>query len=114
LRVELVAVTTASSKNGRLVVTARLSGGRPGVRYTLSGGNCDATTNHPAWAAGTADAQGNADLAGPTWTVPTNGQYFLNLEPWHFTFPHTPVTGLAGFWLLGQANRIRVAHQPCL
>ena len=114
LHVHFRSVERSDSDVGRLTITGRLTGGQPGTRYVLSGSDCTTAHRYPRWASGRADAQGRALLTGPTWRLKSNDAYYLNLEPWPFVFPHTPVTGVSGYWLLGQADPLRVAHQPCL
>jgi hypothetical protein len=74
----------APARQAEVAVMARISGGRPHTRYTLTGGSCSATTprqREHLWAAGVTDAQGNADLSGPVSRVSMSDSYWLELSP---------------------------------
>jgi hypothetical protein len=116
LKIDLLSVRTSDGTGAaRLSVTAALTGGKPGVLYRLTGGDCTIGKDRAApWAAGRADTTGEAVLRGRVWTVQPAHSYYMLLEPWPFKFPHTPVTGLSGNLLPGGVFPLQVAHQPCL
>lgn len=116
LKIDLLTVRTGDGTGpDRLSVTAVLTGGEPGVLYRLTGGDCTAGRDRASpWAAGRADAAGDAALRGRIWMVLPQHSYYMLLEPWPFKFPHTPVTGLNGNLLPGGVFPLRVAHEPCL
>jgi hypothetical protein len=107
-----VYLTTAASQGvgsteGQVLITARISGGTPGIRYRLVGGDCQLTAPpNTVWAQATADATGAAFLSGATWTLPKGDQYFLTLDPWPPDgSPAQRLTpGMEGEFVLGQAN----------
>jgi hypothetical protein len=76
-----VTVFTARSSAGlaQVIVTARISGGRPHSRYELVGGDC-AGNSAWAWVAGFTDARGAADLTGHVVTVSLPDEYSLILS----------------------------------
>jgi hypothetical protein len=61
----------------QVVVTARITGGRPDSQYELFGGDCAGKAADHAWAWGTTDTHGSADLAGQAWTVSAGHEYYL-------------------------------------
>jgi hypothetical protein len=107
-----VYLTTAASQGvgstqGQVLITARISGGTPGIRYRLVGGDCQLTTPpHTVWAQATADATGAAFLSGATWALPKGDQYFLTLDPWPSdgSAPQRLTPGMEGEFVLGQAS----------
>lgn len=111
-----VYLTPASTQGGdstlgQLLITALVRSGRPGVTYSLSGGDCD-TNSSVVWAQGAADATGTAFLTGHDWTLPKADQYTLELDasppP---TPPARPGPGIEGDFVLGQASRYN--GEPC-
>ena len=67
----------SSAGLAQVIVTARISGGRPHARYELSGGDCAGNAADHSWAAGVTDARGSADLSGHVWRVSVSDEYFL-------------------------------------
>jgi hypothetical protein len=61
----------------QVVVTARITGGRPDSQYELFGGDCAGNAADHAWAWGTTDSSGSADIAGRAWTVSAGHEYYL-------------------------------------
>lgn len=61
----------------QVVVTARLTGGRPDSQYVLAGGDCAGNAADHAWAWGTTDSRGSANFAGQAWTVSVGHEYYL-------------------------------------
>jgi hypothetical protein len=74
-----VTVFAARSSAGlaQVIVTARISGGRPHSQYELFGGDCAGNAADHAWAIAVTDARGSADLAGHPWTVSVSHEYYL-------------------------------------
>jgi hypothetical protein len=67
----------SSAGQARVVVTARITGGRPDSQYELFGGDCAGNAADHAWAWGTTDSRGSADIAGRAWTVSPGREYYL-------------------------------------
>jgi hypothetical protein len=67
----------SSAARARVVVTARITGGHPGSQYELFGGDCAGNAADHAWAWGTTDSRGSADIAGWPWTVSLDHEYYL-------------------------------------
>jgi hypothetical protein len=76
-----VTAVTASPAGGppQVVVTARITGGRPHARYELYGGDCGAGAAGRTWAAGTTGTDGSANLNGRAQPVQASHEYFLVL-----------------------------------
>jgi hypothetical protein len=74
-----VTVFAARSSAGlaQVIVTARISVGRPHSRYELFGGDCAGDAADHAWAIAVTDARGSADLTGHAWTVSVSHEYYL-------------------------------------
>jgi hypothetical protein len=67
----------SSAGLAQVIVTARISGGRPHSQYELFGGDCAGNAADHAWAIAVTDARGSADLAGHAWTVSVSHEYYL-------------------------------------
>jgi hypothetical protein len=81
LTVQVTAFTARSSAGSAwVIVTARVSGGRPHSRYELSGGDCTGNANDWTWAAGVTSAHGSADLTGRAVRVSSRDEYYLILS----------------------------------
>jgi hypothetical protein len=95
-----VTVVTArfSARLAEVVVTARISGGRPHSSYALFGGDCAGNAADHTWAAGRTDARGSADLTGRAWKVSVSDQYYLALASpgMYQTHPGPAVHGYIG------------------
>src|SRR6266849_7677840 len=59
----------SSAGLAQVIVTARISGGRPHSQYELFGGDCAGNAADHAWAIAVTDARGSADLGCNAWTV---------------------------------------------
>jgi hypothetical protein len=70
----------SSAGLAQAVVTARISGGQPGSRYELVGGDCASNATDQSLAAGVTDARGSANLAGAPWKVSPGHEYYLVLR----------------------------------
>jgi hypothetical protein len=69
----------SSARQAQIIVTARITGGRPHSRYELFGAGCAGNAAVRTWAAGIADARGSADLTGQAWTVSVSTEYYIVL-----------------------------------
>jgi hypothetical protein len=69
----------SSARLAQIIVTARITGGRPQSSYELYGAGCAGHAADHAWAAGITDARGTADLTGHAWTVSVSQEYYLVL-----------------------------------
>jgi len=67
----------SSAGRARVVVTARITGGRPDAQYELFGGDCAGNAADHAWAWGTTNSRGSADIAGKAWPVSLGHEYYL-------------------------------------
>lgn len=96
--------------SARVILLARITGGVPGTRYALVGNDCTSKAPDHPWAAGVADARGQASLSGPAWTVSPQDQYWLWLVPW----PHRQTPGLHGSLAPGgRLTAFRAGWAPC-
>jgi hypothetical protein len=86
----------SSSGLARVMVTARITGGEPGVRYELLGGDCAGDAPVHDWAAGITDAHGSAQLTGRPWTISVSHRYFLALSSPGSDHPGPAVHGYFG------------------
>jgi hypothetical protein len=72
-----VVAVRSSARLAQVIVTARISGGRPHSQYELSGGDCTGNAADHAWAIATTNAHGSADLTGHAWPVSVSHEYYL-------------------------------------
>lgn len=78
---EITAVAVGpSSGQVQVIVTARITGGRPDIRYELSGGDCAGGAPDRTWAAGSTGTGGSADLTGHSQAVWVSHEYYLVLS----------------------------------
>lgn len=77
-----VTVFSARSSGGlaRIVLSARISGGRPHASYALIGFDCAGSSGYETWGAGVTDANGTANLSGEALTVSLRDEYWLYLS----------------------------------
>ncbi len=101
-----------SSGLARVVVTARITGGRPDVRYELFGGDCAGDAPVHDWAAGRTDAHGSAQLTGRPWTVSVSHRYFLALSSPGSDHPGPAVHGYFG--RVHGLSPVRGGIAPCV
>jgi hypothetical protein len=102
----------SSSGPARVVVTARISGGRPDVRYELFGGDCAGDAPVHDWAAGITDAHGSAELTGRPRTVSVSHRYFLALSAPGSDHPGPAVHGYFG--RIHGLSPVRGGIAPCV
>lgn len=97
----------------QVVVTARITGGHPDSQYELSGGDCAGSAADHAWAWGTTDSHGSADIAGHTWTVTTGHEYYLivGTPGLHREHPGPAVRG--HFGLARGLSAVQDGFPPC-
>jgi hypothetical protein len=96
----------------RVVVTARITGGRPGVRYDLFGGDCAGDAPVHDWATGSTNAHGSAELTGRPWTVSVSHRYFLALSSPGSDHPGPAVHGYFG--RVHGLSPVRGGIAPCV
>jgi hypothetical protein len=102
----------SSSGLARVVVIARITGGRPDVRYELFGGDCAGDAPVHDWAAGLTDAHGSAELTGRPWTVSVSHRYFLALSSPGSDHPGPAVHGYFG--RIHGLTPVRGGIAPCV
>jgi len=96
--------------SARITLSGRITGGVPHQRYVLVGNDCVSSAPDHPWAAGVADARGQASLSGPAWTVSAQDEYWLWLTPW----PHRQTPGLHGSLTPGgRLTAFRAGWAPC-
>jgi hypothetical protein len=114
LTVQVTAFTARSSAgSARVIVTARVSGGRPHSRYELTGGECAGEAADWTWAAGFTGARGSADLNGRVVKVSARDEYYLVLSAPGLGQSH-PGPALHGYF--GIAHGLSAVHDgfpPC-
>jgi hypothetical protein len=107
-----VTISSAQLPGGmeRIVLSARMTGGRPYTRYALIGNDCvGSAVDHP-WAAGVTDGHGLANLIGHPWAVSRGDEYWLWLSP----SPRNPGPGLHGsFTASGGLSAFPAGNAPC-
>jgi hypothetical protein len=102
----------SSSGLARVVVTVRITGGQPDVRYELFGGDCAGDALVHDWAAGSTDAHGSAQLTGRPWTVSVSHRYFLALSSPGTDHPGPAVHGYFG--RVRGLSPVRGGIAPCV
>jgi len=102
----------SSSGLARVVVTARITGGQPGARYELFGGDCAGDAPIHDWAAGFTDAHGSAELTGRPWTISAGHRYFLALSSPGSDHPGPAVHGYFG--RIHGLSPVRGGIAPCV
>lgn len=95
----------------QVVVSARLTGARPHIRYEVVAADCTASSaSEYARASGTSDAHGTARLTGRAWTVTPGDYYAIWLTP----SPARSGPGLHGYLTsAGGLSPIGDGHAPC-
>jgi hypothetical protein len=113
---EVTAFAVRSSAGlAQIIVTARITGGRPHSRYELIGGDCAGNAADHYWAAGVTDARGVADLAGPIWRVSVSHEYFLQLSAGGSLRHYYPGPIVHGFFGIDGSGLygVRAGINPC-
>lgn len=106
---------TASSAGGlsTVLVTADIIGAKTNTRYDLFGGDCGGSTADRIWASGVTNADGSAELTGPSLTIPApHHEYYFSLS---LPGPHSS-PGPAAHGFFGQAHGlspVRPEIAPC-
>lgn len=114
LRGAMRAVTASSAGGLRTVlVTADITGAKANTRYDLFGGDCAGSTAARIWASGVTNADGSAQLTGPSLTIPASYlEYYFSLGlPGRNSSP-----GPAAHGFFGQAHglsSVRPEIAPC-
>lgn len=114
LTVQVTALTARSSAGSAwVIVTARVSGGRPHSRYELTGGDCAGDAADWTWAAGFTSSGGSAELTGRVVKVSSRDEYYLILSAPGLGQNH-PGPALHGYF--GIAHGLSAVHDsfpPC-
>jgi hypothetical protein len=107
----ITAAAQPSAGRAQFVVSAVITGGRPGTVYDLTGNDCTAAAQLPdhVWATGLTDAAGTAQLTGHAWTGAKADEYWLALSP----SPVNPPAGLRGMFAQGTAAPFPAGQAPC-
>lgn len=108
----VVRVVSARYSSGLewIMVSARISHGRPRTDYTLIGFDCAGTTGYQPWAAGGTNAAGTGILSGHARTVSHSDDYWLYLSPASGrTGPGLQVSFTPG----GQFAAVPAGDSPC-
>jgi hypothetical protein len=106
-------VARSSTGLAQVIVTARISGGRPRSRYELSGGDCAGNAADHPWAVGVTNGRGSAELTGHAWTVSGSDEYYLVLGSADLDQNH-PGPAVHGYF--GPARGLSAVHNgfaPC-
>jgi hypothetical protein len=104
----------SSAGLAQAVVTARISGGQPGSRYELVGGDCASNAVDQWRAAGVTDARGSANLAGPAWRVSASHEYYLVLRSPSLLQNH-PGPAVHGYFGTGRGfSPVQGGIAPCV
>ena len=94
----------------KVMLSARINGGRPRTRYVLTGNDCASNGPDRSWISGVSNGLGSADLSGQAWTVDLSHEYWLWLSP----SPQNHSPGLHGTFDPGQGLSAFPAGQaPC-
>ncbi len=113
----IAAVAEYGAAQGKFVVSAVITGGRPNTVYDLTGNDCSAADPRPdhPWATGRTDAAGTAELTGHPWTGALADEYWLALEPSPGgpPYPGGPPPGLRGRFVQGTATSFPAGQAPC-
>ncbi len=106
-------VAGSSSGLAQVMVTGRITGGRPHSRYELLGGDCAGDAADRIWAAGITDARGSADLTGHAWTVSVSHEYYLVLGA-PGMFQDHPGPAVHGYFGMARGlSAVRNGIAPC-
>ena len=103
----------SSAGQARVVVTARITGGRPDSQYELFGGDCAGNAADHAWAWGTTDSRGSADIAGRAWTVSPGHEYYLIVGSPGLYREHPGPAVHGRFGLASGLSGVRDQAAPC-
>jgi hypothetical protein len=103
----------SSAGQVRVVVTARLTGGRPDSQYELFGGDCAGHAADHAWAWGSTDSHGSADIAGQAWTVSPGHEYYLVVGTPGLYREHPGPAVHGYFGLADSLSAVRDGIEPC-
>ena len=110
-----VTVFAARSSGGlaQVIVTARISGGRPHSQYELFGGDCAGNAANHAWAIAVTDARGSADLSGHAWTVSVSHEYYLVVGTPGLYREHPGPAVHGHFGIARGLSAVRTGVAPC-
>lgn len=107
---EVTVFSVQAGQQAQIMLSARISGGRPDTRYDLIGFDCDGSVGYQTWATGTTGADGSGDLNGAALTVSLHDSYWLYLSlPSGSAGP-----GLLGnFTATGQFSAVSAGNPAC-
>jgi hypothetical protein len=110
-----VTVFAARSSAGmaQVIVTARITGGRPDSPYELFGGDCAGNAADHAWAIAVTDARGSANLAGHAWTVSVSHEYYLVVGTPGLYREHPGPAVRGHFGIARGLSAVRTRVTPC-
>ncbi len=110
-----VTVFAARSSAGlaQVIVTARITGGRPHSQYELFGGDCAGNAADHAWAIAVTDARGSADLTGHAWTVSVSHEYYLVVGTPGLYHEHPGPAVRGHFGIARGLSAVRSGVAPC-
>ena len=111
---ELTVFAVRSSAGlAQVIVTARISGGRPHSRYELYGGDCANNAADHYWAAGVTNARGSADLTGQAWRVSVSDEYYLAVGSPRLNQDHPGPAVHGHFGIVHGLSPVRGGIEPC-
>ena len=110
---EVTVFAVRSDSRARVVVTARITGGRPDAQYELSGGDCAGNAADHAWAWGTTNSRGSADIAGRAWTLSPGHEYYLIVGAPDLYREHPGPAARGRFGLARGLSAVRDQAAPC-
>ncbi len=107
----IAAATRPGADRGQFVLSAVITGARPGTVYDLRGNDCSAVYPLPDYtlATGVTSAAGSATLAGHPWTGALADEYWLALDP----SPASRPPGLRGRFAQAAAAAFPAGQAPC-
>ncbi|HEY2574708.1 MAG TPA: hypothetical protein VGI74_00210 [Streptosporangiaceae bacterium] len=108
-----VVAVRSSAGQAQVVVTARITGGQPDSQYELFGGDCASNTVDRAWAWGTTDSHGSADLSGHAWTVSARDEYYLVVGTRGLYREHPGPAVHGQFGLTRELSAVQDGFPPC-
>jgi hypothetical protein len=111
--VTVFAAARSSARLAQIIVTARISGGRPHSSYELIGGDCAGNAADHSWASGVTDARGSADLTGHVWRVAMGHEYYLILSSSRL-YRNRPGPAVHGYFGTARGlSAVRGGTAPC-
>ncbi len=103
----------SSDRLAQVLVTGRISGGRPDSQYELFGGDCAGNAADHAWAIAVTNARGSADLNGHAWTVSVSHEYYLVVGTPGLYREHPGPAVRGHFGIARGLSAVRAGIAPC-